>query len=55
MAVADIQEKALKLDDWDRVELAGKIVDSPDGVDPNGCGTDSLVGGSRDWMVLLGA
>jgi|GEM_PF-6254883 len=52
MAVAEIQEEALRFDDRDGVELAGKIVDSLCGVDPSGCGTDSLAGGSRVWRVL---
>jgi len=42
MGVAEIQEEALKLGDWNRVELAGKVLDSLDGAGPIDCGTDSL-------------
>ena len=42
MGVAEIREEALKLGDWDRVELAGKVLDSLDRSDPNDCGTDGL-------------
>ena len=42
MGVAEIQEEAMKLDDWDRAELAGKILDSLGGADPGDDDADSL-------------